>query len=452
MAAHTGEVSERNGDYFGPPVNQAARLMALAHGGQFLCSAVTATLVQAEVPLVDLGEHRLRDLSLPQRVFQVGSGTFRPLRSLDSAVGNLPAQLTSFIGRLDAIRDVVQVVGHERLVTLTGPAGVGKTRLALQVAAEVAATFPDGAWLVELGGLGGGGDVPAAVAAVLQVRQLPDRSLWGSVCDACKYRKLLLVLDNCEHLGSDVAGLVSELLASGPSVRVLATSREPLGVSGEHLYPVDPLGTDDEAVALFLDRARAVKPGFLITEANAPAVGDVCRHLDGIPLAIELAAARVTAMTPEEICGRLGERFRLLRSGLRASAGRHQTLRAAIDWSYDALEPLDREVFEGLGVFAGGFTADAAQAVLSGKADPWDVLNVLENLVAKSLLGTSEQGGTTRYQMLETLRHYATERLVERGRHDELRRAHARWVVDFVETHAGPGLRGPEERHGSRGW
>jgi predicted ATPase/class 3 adenylate cyclase len=445
MGLHTGEAVERAGDYFGTPVNRAARLMALAHGGQVLCSATTAGLVEGEVPLVDLGEHRLRDLSIGQRVFQVGSGAFPPLRSLDAVMGNLPAQLSSFVGREGPLREVVGILGRERLITLTGPGGVGKTRLALQAAADMAATFADGVWLVELASVRGGADVPAAVSAVLRVPQQPGRSPWGSVCDACKHRTVLLLLDNCEHLVDELAGMVTELLASAPAARVLATSRQALGVRGERQYPVAPLRTDDEAVALFVDRAQAVKPGFTMTDANARAVAEVCRHLDGIPLALELAAARVASMTPDEIFGRLDERFRLLRAATRAEVQRHQTLRAAIDWSYDALAARDRHVFTGVAVFAGGFTAAAAQVVLVAEADAWDVLEALESLVAKSLLGTADEGGATRYQMLETVRHYAAERLAEVGRTDELRRAHAEWVADFVESEAGPGLRGPSE-------
>jgi predicted ATPase len=445
MALHTGEVVERGGDYFGTAVNRAARLMALAYGGQVLASATTAGLIEVEAPLTDLGEHRLRDLSMPQRVFQVGAASFPALRSPDAVMGNLPAQLSSFVGREEALRDVAAMLGRDRLVTLTGAAGVGKTRLAVQAAAELAGWFGDGAWLVELGGLTSGAEVPAAVGAVLAVPQQPGRSLLASVCGACRYREILVVLDNCEHLVGDVAGLVSELLATAPTARVLATSRQALGVRGERLYPVAPLRTDDEAVALFLDRAQAVKPGFSLTDVNARAVAEVCRHLDGIPLALELAAARVAAMTPEEIYGRLDERFRLLRAGPRSDVHRHQTLRAAIDWSYDALEPRDQQVFEGLAVFVGGFTSDAAQAVLAGEADPWDVLDALESLVDKSLLSTTEHAGATRYQMLETVRHYALERLVGRGTAEQLRGAHAEWVASFVEEQAGPGLRGPQE-------
>jgi predicted ATPase/class 3 adenylate cyclase len=447
MGLHTGEVTERDGDYFGTPVNQAARLMDLGHGGQVLCSAVTSALVGDGWSLVDLGEHRLRDLTAPQRVFQVGSGEFPSLRSLDALPGNLAVQLSSFVGRETDVAEVVNDIGVERLVTLTGPGGVGKTRLALQAAAGVAAGFDGGVWLVELAGLADGGEVPAAVAAVLGVAQQPGRSLWGSVCDACHYRRLLLVLDNAEHLLDPVADLVVELLGSASGVKVLVTSREALGVAGERIRPVRPLAVEDEALALFAERARAVRPEFEVAVGNAEAVVEVCRHLDGMPLAIELAAARVGSMTPAEIAGRLDERFRLLRAGRRTRVERHQTLRATIDWSYDSLDEVEGRVFAELAVFPASFTQRAAEAVLSGSGhdDAWEVIDALDRLVAKSLVSAADIEGVTRYQMLETVRHYAAERLAERGGVEKLRRAHAAWVVAFVEEEAGPGLRGPEE-------
>jgi predicted ATPase len=341
----------------------------------------------------------------------------------------------------------VKAIGVERLVTLTGPGGVGKSRLALQAAAGVAASFDGGAWLVELAGLADGSEVPAAVAAVLGVSQQPGRSLWGSVCDACHYRRLLLVLDNAEHLLDAVADLVNELLGSASGVRVLVTSREALGVSGERVRPVRPLAVEDEAVALFVERVRAVRPDFELAAGNAVAVVEVCRHLDGMPLAIELAAARAGSMTPGEIAGRLDERFRLLRAGRRTRVERHQTLRATIDWSYDSLDEGDRRVFAELAVFPASFTERAAEAVLAGGGndDAWEVIDALDRLVAKSLVSAADIEGVTRYQLLETVRHYAAERLAERGGVEESRRAHAAWVVDFAEQEAGPGLRGPEE-------
>lgn len=446
MALHTGEVIERDGDYFGTAVNQTARLMALGHGGQVLCSGATAGLLGSEAVPVDLGEHRLRDLSAPQRVFQFGTEAFPDLRSIGDFPGNLPTQLSSFVGRGIEVAEVATKIGAERLVTLTGPGGVGKTRLGLQVAAELTSDFNDGTWLIELAGLADGAEVPAAVAAVLGVSQQPGRSLWGSVCDACRYREMLLVFDNAEHLLDEMTALMGELLGAAPGVTVLVTSREALGTAGEQIHPVRPLPVEDEAVALFADRARAVRPDFGVVAENARAVTEVCRHLDGIPLAIELAAARVGSMTPNEISGRLVERFRLLRAGRRTRVERHQTLRATIDWSHDGLDDADRAVFAELAVFPASFTSAAAQTVLAGRGrDAWAVLEALDNLVAKSLLTASDEEGVTRYQMLETIRHYANERLSERGGVEELRRAHAAWVVDFVEQGARPGLRGRDE-------
>jgi predicted ATPase/class 3 adenylate cyclase len=446
MALHTGEVVERDGDYFGTAVNQAARIMALGHGGQILCSGATAGLTGEEVALVDLGEHRLRDISAPQRVFQVGTEAFPELHTRENSFGNLPNQLNSFVGRGLELADVTKTIRSERLVTLTGPGGVGKTRLGLEAAAQIAPDFIDGTWLIELAGLADGAEVPAAVAAVLGTSQQPGRSLWGSVCDGCRYRQTLLMFDNAEHIVDEMAALTVELLSTAPGVKVLVTSREALATPGEQIYPVRPLPVEDEAVALFAERARAVRPNFTVVAENARAVSEVCRHLDGIPLAIELAAARVESMTPEEISGRLDERFRLLRAGRRTRVERHQTLRATIDWSHDGLDEAERAVFAELAVFPASFASGAAQAVLANSGrDEWEALEALESLVAKSLLTANEEEGITRYQMLETVRHYANERLSERGGVSELRRAHSAWVADFVEREAIPGLRGPNE-------
>jgi predicted ATPase len=346
---------------------------------------------------------------------------------MEAVTGNLPAQLSSFVGREAEVAEIVKGVGDDRLVALTGPGGVGKTRLALQAAAKVGGSFPDGVWLVELAGLASGAEVPAAVAAVLVVSQQAGRTLWGSVCDACAYRRLLLLVDNAEHLLDDVAELARTLLAAAPGVRVLVTSREALAVAGERLWPVRPLSVKDEAVALFADRARAVRPDFAVTAANAEPVAEVCRHLDGMPLAVELAAARVASMTPAEIAGRLDERFRLLRAGRRTRVERHQTLRATIDWSYDALDDAAQRSFAELTVFPASFSGSAAEAVLGGAGhdDAWEIRDALDRLVAKSLITATDLEGITRYQLLETIRVYAAERLAERGGVEELRWAHA---------------------------
>jgi len=319
MGVHTGAVEERDGDYFGTPVNQAARLMAIGHGGQVLCSAVTAGLAGAAVTLVDLGEHRLRDLSAAQRVFQVGDGRFPALRSLDAVPGNLPIVLTELVGRTDDIARLVSLVERERLVTLTGVGGIGKTRLALAVAAAVAPSFADGCWFAELAPATTGGEVLGAVGEAMRGPATDRAALARYVAD----RQVLLVLDNCEHVLTDAAGLAQALLAAGPDVAIVATSREPLGVDGEAVRGVASLGVPDDeaavadaavtaAVRLFVARAESATGRFVLDESNVAAVTAICRQLDGIPLAIELAAAWVRAMTPAEIARRLGERFRLL--------------------------------------------------------------------------------------------------------------------------------------------
>jgi hypothetical protein len=319
MGVHTGDAEERGRDYFGTEVNRAARLMAVANGGQVVCSAVTAGLVR-EVELVDLGEHRLRDLSAAQRVFQVGTGRFPPLRSVDAFPGNLPLQMSSFIGRDAELARADKALHEARLVTLTGVGGVGKTRLALQVAALVLPRFPDGAWLVELESVRDPGDVMVAVAAVFDVSARGGKSLAESLVEFLRPKRLLLVLDNAEHLLEAIAELVGLLERSCAGLVVLVTSREGLALEGERVLPVPslappPAGTGREMAAgmevvrLFMERAQAADPDFELTEANVAAVVEVCRRLDGVPLAIELAAARVAAMTPTELATGLDRRF-----------------------------------------------------------------------------------------------------------------------------------------------
>jgi predicted ATPase/class 3 adenylate cyclase len=465
MGLHTGVVEERDGNYFGPAVNRAARLMTLAHGGQVLASAATADVVADTVPpevkLVDLGEHLLRDLSRREHVFQVeapGLGSeFPPLRSPDVLPGNLPVQPTSFVGRSDEVRDVSAALGRAHLVTVTGVGGVGKTRLAVQVAAELLPTFADGAWLCELAVAGDADTLAQVVASTLGVAQRAGRSLERSVVEFLRPTHLLLVLDNCEHLLDSSGRLAAGILADCPGVRVLATSREALTIPGEQVWPLGSLevpapGIGMEAVAasasvrLFCERAAAAHPGFVLSEGNAAAVVEVCRRLDGIPLAIELAAARVTAMTPVEIAGLLDERFRLLTGGRRTAVERHQTLRAAVDWSYGLLSETERVVFDRLAVFSGGFTMPAATAVVTGDGiETWDVVDAVGGLVAKSMVVAEPGAGEhTRYQLLETLRQYGRERLDEDGQTDRWRRGHAQNFAAFAAEVA-RGLRGRDE-------
>jgi predicted ATPase len=464
MGLHTGEAEERDGNYFGSPLNRAARLMALAHGGQVVASAATADVaadaLPAEVKLVDLGEHLLRDLFRREHVFQVeapGLGSdFAPLRSVDVLPGNLPVQQTSFVGRSDEVRELCGALGRVPLVTVTGVGGVGKTRVAVQAAAELLPTFVDGAWLVELAAAGDADTLAQVVASTLGVAQRAGRSLEQSIVEFLRPARLLLVLDNCEHLLDASGRLAAAILASCPGVRVLATSREALAVPGEQVWPLrslelpDPAGGAQAAAAsgsvrLFCERAAGARPGFALSEANVAAVVEVCRRLDGMPLALELAAARVAAMTPAEIAGLLDERFRLLTGGRRTAVERHQTLRAAVDWSYGLLSETERMVFDRLAVFSGGFTLAAATAVVAGGGiEGWDIVDAVGGLVAKSMVVVEPGGERTRYQLLETLRQYGRERLHEDGHADRWRRRHARHFAAFgVEV--GRGLRGRDE-------
>ena len=463
IGMHTGDASARDGDYFGPAVNRAARLMAIAHGGQIVVSAATARLLADALPagttLVDLGEHRLRDLSQPERVYQVSApglpSEFGALRSLENYRTNLPLRLTSLVGREQVLAEISSVLETEKMVTITGVGGVGKTRLALQVAADRVPEYADGVWLFEFAAATDRDDVLQIVASVLDVPVRPGLSLEASVLETIRGKQLLLVFDNCEHLLEPTATLAEQVLRACPDVRILATSREGLGVAGEQVWPLRSLSVPDRgaapdelegvaAVQLFVERARAALPTFRLDESSASSVAEICRRLDGIPLAIELAAARVTAMTTREISTLLDERFRLLTGGRRSAAERHQTLRAAVDWSYSLLAPVEQRVFDSLAVFAGTFDLDAATAVIAGDGiEAWDVLDALASLVAKSML-SAEGDTTTRYRQLETLRQYAFERLHEAGSVDSDRRRHAEHYALFAEA-AAVGLLGTDE-------
>ncbi len=466
MGLHTGPAEQRDGDYFGTAVNRAARIMSAAHGGQIVVSLACEELLRDAMPdeytLVDLGEHRLRDLSRAERAFQLeGPGlatTFPHLQSLDAFPGNLPVQLTSFVGRDDDVAGLAKALAESRLVTLTGVGGVGKTRLALQVAAEVLPRFADGVWLCELAATNDADLLAQVVVAALAVQSRPGRSLAESVCDYLSGKQALIVLDNCEHLLDEAAALAEAMLRAALGVRVLATSREPLGVAGERLLGVPSLDVASasesnleaiaacEAVQLFMDRAAATRSGLELDGTNAEQIVEICRRLDAIPLAIELAAARVTSMSPGEIAGLLDERFRLLTGGRRRGVERHQTLRATVEWSYSLLDERERIVFDRVGVFAGSFDADAATAVAGDdELEAWDVRDGLDDLAAKSMIQLDDgPDATTRFRLLETLRQYALERLDDTGQTEEHRRRHAEHYAGFAEA-AGPGLEGPDE-------
>ena len=421
VGIHTGEAELRDGDYYGTALNRAARIMSVGHGDQILVSRATEELVHDALPdgceLVSLGEHRLRDLGRPETLLQLTHPglprSFPPPRSVDAFPGNLPPQLTSFVGRADEMERVATTLGEARLVTLTGVGGVGKTRLVLQVAGEVLPDFRHGAWFCALGS---GADPDAliqVVAAALNVQPHPTTPLDQRVLDTFREREALVVLDNCEHLLDAASDFTDALLRECPRVRVIATSREPLDLDGERVVRVRSLTVPDagsestEAVQLFVERARTVDADY-DAGRDLRAVGEICRRLDGIPLAIELAAARVVAMTPSEIADLLDERFRLLTGGRRSSVERHQTLRATVDWSYSLLSPTERAVFDRLGVFPGSFNDAAARAVAGGQGvEDWDVRDALTGLVSKSMVNTTSDAGTTRYALLETMRQYA---------------------------------------------
>ncbi len=445
MGLHTGEAQERDGDYFGSALNRAARLMSAGHGGQVLVSDAAAGLVGRD-DLMDLGFHGLKDLSAPQRVWQLGRGEFAPIRTLEAARHNLPAQPTSFVGRSDEVAEVASAIREHRLVTLTGVGGVGKTRLALQVAGQLEADFPGGVWMVGLADVGDPASVAAAVATELGVTPLPEVSLTESIAQNLADRRCLLLLDNCEHLLDAAAELVEAVLAGGSAPRVVATSREGLRVEGEHVWSVPSLdvssGVDSAAVELFVERARAVDHTFSLSLDDAPAVTEICRRLDGIPLAIELAAARMVVMTPGDVRDRLHDRFRLLAGG-RRGLERHQTLRHTVQWSFELLDKDERAVLESCSVCAGGFDLPTAVQVAGAEQyDEYQMLDLLESLARKSLLLVDRTAPEARYAMLETVRQFGEEQLAAKGRADQCRNRHAEHFARGAEiafdTYASP--------------
>jgi predicted ATPase/class 3 adenylate cyclase len=432
---HHGAVERRDNDYFGPPVNRTARIMSVAHGGQILVSqAVVDNLgprLPAGVTLRDLGGVRLKDLTAPEHVYQLLHPELRQdfpaLRSLEATPNNLPQQLTSFVGREREMAEAKTLLTSARLVTLLGMGGLGKTRLSLQIAADVLDAYPDGVWFLDLAPIRDPSLVASQAAQALGLQEQPGKSLKETLCAHAKDRKLLLIFDNCEHVVAACADLVNALLRAAPALRVLATSREALRVPGEQTYPVMPLDVPDktasvdvlarsDAVQLFVDRARLHKPSFLLTDREAPAVAELCARLEGIPLALELAAARVRTLPIAEINHRLRDRFKLLTGGGRVLLERQQTLRALVDWSYDLLENNERLLFDRLSVFAGGFELAACEAICGSEPlAPDDVLDVVTSLVDKSLVMASEGDESPRYRTLETIRDYARERLTQRG-------------------------------------
>ncbi|MBI3911739.1 MAG: tetratricopeptide repeat protein [Armatimonadetes bacterium] len=439
----------------GVDVHRAARICAAGWGGQVLLSQTTRDLIDRHLPagagLRDRGAHRLKDLQRPEKIFQLVHADlpadFPPLKSLDTLPNNLSVQLTTFIGRDRELADVKRLVGTARLVTLTGAGGSGKTRLALQAAADSLDDFPDGVWLAELAPLADSGIVLQTVASALGVSERPGQPLLATLIDHLRSKQLMLILDNCEHLLAAAAALVDSLLRSCPHLRILATSREALAITGEAAFQVPSMAIPDlrqlpplealeryEAIRLFVDRAALVQQSFQLTASNAPAVARLCHRLDGIPLAIELAAARIRVLPAEEIAARLDDRFRLLTGGSRTALPRHQTLQAAVDWSYNLLSDKERVLLRRLAVFAGGFTLDAVEAVCPGDGlEAHEVLDLLTGLVEKSLVLVQPQDGQVRYPLLETLRQYAREKLQEVGEADTLHGRHRDFFLALVE-------------------
>jgi len=463
MGLHTGVCEERDGDYFGPVVNRTARLMAVGHGGQVLVSGVTADLLSDELPdgiwLRDLGLHRLKDLGRPEQVFQLEASSlqssFPPIASLDNPelANNLPSVLSTFVGREREVAAVDELIAAERLVTLTGAGGSGKTRLALQAAADLIEGVVDGVWFIELAPLTQGGQIPRTMAAVLG---LPDElSSMDAVTEALSGQRSLIVLDNCEHLIDAAAKFCDAVIRHCPRVRFLATSREPLGIDGERVYRVPSLSlppreaeTADEimacdAVRLFATRARGHDATFQLDDSIAPLVASICHRLDGIPLALELAAARLSSMSLQHVNQRLDQRFRLLTGGSRNAMPRQQTLQATVDWSFGLLTAPEQGTLIRLSVFVAGFELEAAEAVCAD-GDPLAVMDLLGSLVGKSLVVADRLADSVRYRLLDTIRQYSAEELLRAGGDAEVLRVrdrHAGYYLAFAEA-AQPALKG----------
>jgi predicted ATPase len=469
MGVHTGEAAQTSAGLLGLDVHRAARVAAVASGGQILLSETTAALVRDWIPagaaLRDLGLHRLKDMGRPERIFQLDAAglptEFPPLRSLDNPAlpNNLPVQLTTFIGREREMAEVRALVGSSRLVTLTGAGGAGKTRLSLQVAAELLDGTGDGVWLVELAAVTAEDAVPQAICATLGIAWQPDRPGLETMVEALAYQHVLIVLDNCEHLIGGCAKTADAILRRCPRVHVVATSREPLGIGGETIYRVPSLslsGTGEpaamtpessDAVALLLDRAKEQGVEISVDQQTGPLIALICRQLDGMPLAIELAAARLRSLSLSDLRDRLDQRFQLLTGGSRTALPRQQTLQAAVDWSYSLLTAAERQLLRRLSVFAESFDLAAAEAVCGfGDVEAFAVTELLGSLVDKSLVLAEQAGGEVRYRLLETIRQFAGQRLTEADGDDAARiaAAHTEYFLSVAER-AAPHLTGPDQ-------
>jgi predicted ATPase/class 3 adenylate cyclase len=455
MGMHTGFAEERNADYFGPAVNRAARLISIGHGGQVLLSGVTRDLAHSDLPtsvsLVHLGSHRLKDLTEAEQVWQLAvdglPAEFPPLKSLDTVPNNLPIQPTTFCGREHDLEEVKSLLRQHRLLTLFGSGGVGKTRLALQVGADVLDHYPDGVWLADFGVITDPELVSSVIAKELGMAQVEGRRVDEAIPQWLKRKKLLLILDNCEHVLETVAGVANAIMRSCPDVRMLATSRQALAVSGEKVLRLASLDVPHKvsdltpaaaiqfgAVALFVDRASLVDSSFKLNDDNAPIVADICRRLDGIPLAIELAAARVKVLSIPNLAQRLNDRFKILTGGSRTALPRQKTLTALIDWSYDLLSPQEQALFIRAAIFAGGFSLDAATAVCAGEGlDEIDILDLLSSLTDKSLVVAETSGEQERYHLLESTRAYALDKLAAAGERERMARRHGQYFRNLAQ-------------------
>ena len=471
MGLHQGTAQERDNDYYGHEVNRVARIQGVVHAQQIVVSQSVYAQGMECLPegatLLDLGLHQLKDLHEPERLWQLCHpdlpAAFPPLNSLTYWPNNLPRQLSSFIGREAQIAEAERLLKRGACLSLVGSRGCGKTRLALQIAAEVLPDYPQGVWLVELAALTDPSLLAQKVAATIGLREEAGRTLTQTLVEHCRTRTLLLVLDNCEHLITACAHLTDTLLRSCSQIKMLITSREALTIAGEQIYRVPSLSLPDpdsrqlhtaetlrqyEACRLFLARADAVKADFAITDQHAPALAQLCTHLDGIPLAIELAAARVRALSLQDINARLDNRFRLLTGGDRTALPRQQTLRALIDWSYDMLSEAEKALLQHLSVFAGGWTLAAAEAVCAGEGvEDWEIMDLLTSLVDKSLVLAEERDVILRYRLLETVHQYGKEKLAESGATTQFRKQHRDWYAAFAEE-VRPQLEGAEQAHG----
>lgn len=471
-AKHYEEGEYLSGEYI--VLARTARLLSAGHGGQILLSASTAALVCEQLPrgvgLRDMGVHRVKDFS-PQQIYLVTAPelpvSFPPLKTLGSLPNNLPVQLTSFIGREKEIQALKQQLNQVRMLTLTGPGGAGKTRLSLQIAAECVDKFKHGAWFVELAPLSDPALVPQVVATTLSLHEQTGRTILEVLKEYLSDKALLLVLDNCEHLIEPCAQLADTLLRRAPKLKIIASSREALGIAGEMTYAVPSLSfptrapsqngnqidpdalLEFEAVRLFEERARAVQPAFTVTASNAPALVEICERLDGVPLALELAAARVKALTVEQIAKRLDDRFRLLTGGNRAALPRHQTLLATVEWSYDLLSEPERVLLQRLSVFAGGWTLEAAEHICAQEDATFDVLELLMHLVDKSLVVSDPQENAARYRYLDTIRQFARDKLGSSGPEHlrDVSNAHLDYFLGFAQE-VDQILRGAEQKGG----